>query len=207
MKNNKIRISLKSVHILACIFLIAIAILVFLGVLIIQSKIISLKPYLEFHVSKPFSLLLLGSILLIGTGFLGILSGIHNWHAGLQTFVTVIFCMFISMIGLSVAFYCTSKTSDDAMYYRLSEHVRNYSINSYDLDNVQLHLSCCGVSNFIDWNQTLGFIPGSCCNSNTTCDFDNIYIHRDGCYSALKAFLDNYIEKLNIVLSVIGLFK
>ncbi|KAK0160453.1 hypothetical protein PV328_007862 [Microctonus aethiopoides] len=207
MKNYQIGISLKNVHILACIFLIAIAILVFLDVLIIQSNIISLKPYLKFHVSKPLSLLLLGSILLIGTGFLGILSGINNWRAGLQTFVIIIFCMFISMVGLSIVFYCTSKTADDAMYYRLTEHIRNYSINSYDLDNVQLHLSCCGVSNFIDWNETLGFIPGSCCNSNTTCNFDNIVLHRDGCYSALKAFLDNYTEKIIIVLTIIGFIE
>ncbi|KAK0090579.1 hypothetical protein PV326_004087 [Microctonus aethiopoides] len=111
------------------------------------------------------------------------------------------------MVGLSIVFYCTSKTADDAMYYRLTEHIRNYSINSYDLDNVQLHLSCCGVSNFIDWNQTLGFIPGSCCNSNTTCNFDNIVLHRDGCYSALKAFLDNYTEKIIIVLTIIGFIE
>ncbi|KAK0080150.1 hypothetical protein PV325_000381 [Microctonus aethiopoides] len=111
------------------------------------------------------------------------------------------------MVGLSIVFYCTSKTADDAMYYRLTEHIRNYSINSYDLDNVQLHLSCCGVSNFIDWNETLGFIPGSCCNSNTTCNFDNIVLHRDGCYSALKAFLDNYTEKIIIVLTIIGFIE
>lgn len=137
----------------------------------------------------------------------------------------------VSMIALGVTIFFLSKNSKDNMYQQLDQHMKNYSQHKEVIDNLQSNvniflllmqrkkkdkcficpliwfkLPCCGLDNYSDWINIVGEIPGSCCESSTSCDETEINISElpPGCFDNLNELLNYYGEILVIVLIVLG---
>lgn len=61
---------------------------------------------------------------------------------------------------------------------------------------------------FTDWNSTLEYIPGSCCDSDSACGFaDVLSLNEIGCYEALKSLVNYLITYLAIILGVLAILQ
>uniref|UniRef100_A0A6V7J2X3 Tetraspanin n=1 Tax=Bracon brevicornis TaxID=1563983 RepID=A0A6V7J2X3_9HYME len=69
-------------------------------------------------------------------------------------------------------------------------------------------MKCCGADDYMDWYKTVGYIPGSCCQSIAFCDENEVLkLHLGGCDSSLKNLVEYYAKIIFFVLVGLGIIE
>ncbi|XP_024941110.1 tetraspanin-9 isoform X2 [Cephus cinctus] len=182
-----------------------IAVLAFLTTIRVKILFFVHEEYLDYYLDKPVIVLCFGFVSLVLIGWLGVISVSQNYLNGIITFSVLLFGEFLLVITLAGVGATTINFAAAATYKALEEHMSNYTYNAASVNLLQSDLSCCGINGSDDWITLLGSIPGSCCNSNSTCEAT--HVNFPGCYTTLTSLMNNFIWLLFTVLIVLGIIK
>ncbi|XP_015510315.1 tetraspanin-9 [Neodiprion lecontei] len=164
--------------------------------------------YLHYYLETPILVLFLGSVLLIGIGCLGIISSAQSIYQGIVTFGVLLFGLLMIMLTMLAVAFATLSSARKSIEDILEDHMANYTTYSSDVDYLQANLNCCGFDDFTEWNYTLGYIPGSCCDSDTVCEFADVKsLDLEGCYDALEDLVTCTINFFMLVLGILALIE
>ncbi|XP_012251673.2 tetraspanin-9-like [Athalia rosae] len=196
---------LKYVHIFFSGVLIFYGVGIFLITITVRFELSNFKPYLDYYIDRPVLVLVVGSIALISLGSLGVVTSSLNLYQGIITFGVLLFGLFMFELTMGAIVLATLSSADEDLSRTLREHLGNYANYSSNVDHLQSTLKCCGFDDPTDWNSTLGYLPGSCCNSDNVCgilDAENLSLV--GCYKTLQELVEFLMRYLLIILGVLA---
>ncbi|XP_046744333.1 tetraspanin-9-like [Diprion similis] len=206
---SKLRLqSIRYVNIFFSIILMIYGVGILLLTLGVRYELSGYLVYLHYYLETPILVLFLGSVLLIGIGCLGLISSAQTIYQGIVTFGVLLFGLFMIMLTMLAIAFATLSSAQKSIEDILENHMTNYTAYSSDVDYLQANLNCCGLNDFTEWNYTLGYIPGSCCDSDTVCGFADVAaLDLDGCYETLENLVTYMIYFFMLVLGILALIE
>jgi len=180
-------------------------IFVIFGILLIYFGVDLIKPFDRWSEiikgdppgNSAVTLIVIGCIIFI-IAFLGCCGALRENHCMLVTFGGIILViLLVELIGAGLILGYRSKVKeavqegiDDAMgQYNLTNP--NSTINKV-IDDLQHTFKCCGANGTHDWDNKVHLktdeYPGSCCNQNSTCTYEDVKKSGQdfGCVSKLE---------------------
>ncbi|XP_051005670.1 tetraspanin-7-like [Acomys russatus] len=162
---------------------------------------------------------------LIGTGvtivvfaLLGCFATCRGSPCLLKLYSLLLLLVFLAELVASVSVLIYHREIKDRFLKTYSNAVQNYDgkdEKSQAVDQVQQYLTCCGVSNYTNWNASSYFldhgIPRSCCKDKTDCNFQDLHnltaaatkVSQRGCYDLMMGFLQAHMGLIIGVLFLI----
>ncbi|KAL9955400.1 hypothetical protein ACROYT_G036714 [Oculina patagonica] len=174
----------------------------------------------------PAKILMAAGAFVMVVGFLGCCGAIKESRPLLGAFFACLFLIFAAEAVAGILGFLYRERVEEEVTNRLKDEIKNnYGVKidattDQNVDNLQIRLKCCGLSNYTDWlgskwkeNNKDKRVPLSCCKEDanaTTCNkeegFDKSKIHTEGCLELLKDFVDNHLVILGIVaVSIAGI--
>lgn len=148
---------------------------------------------------------------LIGTGSMIVSFGLFGCLAAcrgspwmLKLYALCLLLVFLAELVASISGLLFHREIEASFLRIYTNAVQNYNgrdEKSQAVDQVQYSLSCCGVTNYTDWETSPYFlehgIPRSCCKNESDCDPQDLRnltvaatkVNQRGCYDRMMTFL------------------
>ncbi|XP_031787580.1 tetraspanin-6-like isoform X1 [Nasonia vitripennis] len=196
---------LKYTYIMSCVILMINGAFISIGSVMIWKNLHYFEKFVSYYTSIPILIVMIVGVIIIALSWFGIISAWLSYYCGLLMFYMFTSLLFVSTVaGWAYLYY----VSDSNLYKKNLLHTLvnatiNYHFEEDAINIVQAKLQCCGVHSYADWETILGYIPGSCCESNDFCNYNNGFnVYNQGCYIALNRLIESYTLLLHLVVVI-----
>ncbi|EDV99475.1 CD63 antigen [Drosophila grimshawi] len=173
--------------------------------------------------SIPTLLIVTGSFIILIT-FFGCWGALKENYCLILSFSVMLFIIFILELAGGISGYVLRSHAYEYIDTSLKASLSKYSALSQDpttklWDNVQRDFTCCGITNYTDWEPVLGKtdLPLSCCSipvgqvGTFTCDTDiyNLNYNDEGCLLGFSDYIADHAVSLGaagVVIAVLQFF-
>lgn len=164
------------------------------------------------------NLMLAAGAVVMVVGFLGCCGAVRESRCMLGWFFAFLLLIFLTEISAGILAFVYKDEAKKEIKKEMKDLMTNYygfyHEITFDVDQLQSKLQCCGLNNYKDWNSSTWYkdnkdkeVPPSCCkliSNMPSCyqrkHFDMTKIYTTGCVGKL----DDFVQKHLLIIGAIG---